>query len=309
MLGGLPLVDAHVHLARTATLKLSWERWVMAERSDGDPRQLYDDAGWPVPSRFAAFLERERVDCAILLAEYSPRVTGIQPIEDMVAVARHDPARIRIAANVNPHLHYPVAAEVERQLDLGAVALKIHPVHGAFPANARELYPAYAVCQERGVPVIVHCGTSNFDGAANRFADPTYCEDMAKDFPELTIVLAHGGRGWWYDAAAFLALMREQIWIELSGLPPRKLPEYYARHDLDRLGRKFIFGTDWPGVPGIRANAEAIAGLGFADDVLAGILAENARTVYRLGDIGAARRLVPGSLFEPGTGAPATGDP
>jgi predicted TIM-barrel fold metal-dependent hydrolase len=111
---------------------------------------------------------------------------------------------------------------------------------------------------------------------------------MAKDFPELTIVLAHGGRGWWYDAAAFLALMRERVWIELSGLPPRKLPEYYARHDLDRLGRKFIFGTDWPGVPGIRANAEAVAELGFADDVLAGILAGNAQTVYRLGALPAA---------------------
>jgi predicted TIM-barrel fold metal-dependent hydrolase len=288
MLGGRPLVDAHIHLARLSTLKMRWERWVMDRRTDGDPAQLYDEAGSPVPSRFAEFLAREGVDCAILLAEYSPRVTGIQPVEDMLSVARFEPRRIRVAANVNPHLHHPVAAEVERQLDLGAVALKIHPVHGGFPANARELYPAYAVCQERGVPVIVHCGTSNFDGAVNRFADPIYSEDVAKDFPELTIVLAHGGRGWWYDAAAFMTLMRENVWIEVSGLPPKKLPEYYARHDLDRLGRKFIFGTDWPGVPGIRANAEAIAELGFADEVLAGIFAQNARRVYGLGELTAA---------------------
>jgi uncharacterized protein len=288
MLGGRPLVDAHIHLARLPTLKMRWERWVMDRRTDGDPAQLYDEEGSPVPSRFAEFLAREGVDCAILLAEYSPRVTGIQPVEDMLAVARFEPRRIRVAANVNPHLHHPVAAEVERQLDLGAVALKIHPVHGGFPANARELYPAYAVCQERGVPVIVHCGTSNFDGAVNRFADPIYSEDVAKDFPELTIVLAHGGRGWWYDAAAFMTLMRENVWIELSGLPPKKLPEYYAHHDLDRLGRKFIFGTDWPGVPGIRANAEAIAELGFADEVLAAIFAQNARRVYGLGELTAA---------------------
>jgi uncharacterized protein len=288
MLGDKALVDAHVHLARLPTLKMPLDRWVMARRGVADPAELYDDDGSPIPERFAGLLEREGVDCAILLAEYSPRVTGIQAIEDMVAVARYDPDRIRVAANVNPHLHHPVAAELARQLDLGAIALKIHPVHGGFPANARELYPAYAVCQERGVPVIVHCGTSNFDGAVNRFADPIYAEDVAKDFPELTIVLAHGGRGWWYDAAAFLSLMREHVWIELSGLPPRKLPEYYARHDLDRLGRKFVFGTDWPGVPGIRANAEAVAELGFADDVLAGILAGNAQIVYRLGALPAA---------------------
>jgi predicted TIM-barrel fold metal-dependent hydrolase len=285
MLDGTPLVDAHVHLARLSTLKMGWERWVMPRRVGADPAELYDEDGAPVAERFSDFLRAEGVDCAILLAEYSPRVTGIQPIEDIVAVARHDPARIRVAANLNPHLHYPVAGELARQLDLGAVALKIHPVHGGFPANARELYPAYAVCQERGVPVIVHCGTSNFAGAVNRFADPIYAEDVAKDFPELTVVLAHGGRGWWYDAAAFLTSMREHVWIELSGLPPRKLPEYYARHDLDRLGRKFIFGTDWPGVPGIRANAEAVAEVGFTDDVLAGILAGNAQAVYRLGEL------------------------
>jgi uncharacterized protein len=285
MLDGRPLVDAHVHLARLPTLKLSREQWMMRPRADGDPDELYDDEGTPVAERFAAFLEREGVDCAILLAEYSPRVTGIQRIEDVVAVARHDPARIRVAANLNPHVHYPVAEELARQLALGAVALKIHPVHGGFPPNARELYPAYAVCQERSVPVVFHCGTSNFPGAVNRFADPLYVEDVAKDFPDLQIVLAHGGRGWWYDAAAFLALMRERVWIEISGLPPRKLPEYYARHDLDRLGQKFVFGTDWPGVPGIRANAEAVAALGFAEDVLAGILAGNARQVYRLGEL------------------------
>jgi predicted TIM-barrel fold metal-dependent hydrolase len=283
MLDGRPLVDAHVHLARLPTLAMSWERWVMEPRLDGDPAELYDEEGSPVGERFAAFLEREGVDCAILLAEYSPRVTGIQRIEDIAAVASADPDRIRLAANLTPHVHYPVATELERQLGLGAVALKIHPVHGGFPANARELYPAYAQCQERGVPVIFHCGTSNFAGATNRFADPIDAEDVAKDFPELTIVLAHGGRGWWYDAAAFIALMREHVWIELSGLPPKKLPEYYARHDLDRLGRKFVFGTDWPGAPGIRANAEAVAALGFADDVLAGILAGNAQRIYRLG--------------------------
>jgi predicted TIM-barrel fold metal-dependent hydrolase len=288
MLGGTPLVDAHVHLARRSSLKLGWERWVMPRPVGADPAELYDEHGDPSPARFAGFLADEGVDCAILLAEYSPRVTGIQPIEDLVEVARHDPARIRVAANLNPHLHYPVAGELLRQLELGAVALKIHPVHGGFPANARELYPAYAVCQERGVPVIVHCGTSNFPGAVNRFADPIYVEDVAKDFPELTIVLAHGGRGWWYDAAAFLALLRDRVWIELSGLPPRKLPEYYARHDLERLGRRFIFGTDWPGVPGIRVNAEAVAELGFAEDVLAGILAGNAQTVYRLGKLASA---------------------
>ena len=69
----------------------------------------------------------------------------------------------------------------------------------------------------------MHCGTSTFPGALNKFGDPVLLDDVLRDFRELDIVLAHGGRGWWYDAAAFLALSNERVWIELSGLPPSRL--------------------------------------------------------------------------------------
>ena len=196
-----------------------------------------------------------------MLAEYSPRVTGMQAVEDFVPLAEHNPGRIRFAANVNPHVHFPVDEELVRQLDLGAVALKVHPVHGGFAVNDRALYPAYAICQERGIPVVVHCGTSTFPGALNQYGDPVLLDDVLRDFRELDIVLAHGGRGWWYDAAAFLALTNPRVWIELSGLPPSRLQTYYARHSWPRLTRRMIFGTDWPGIPGIAANARAVAAL------------------------------------------------
>lgn len=89
-----------------------------------------------MPAALDALLEAEGVDRALLFCEYSPRATGIQPIEDLPPIVAHNPVRFRLVANVNPALHHPVSAEVERQLDLGAVALKIHPVHGAFsPAD------------------------------------------------------------------------------------------------------------------------------------------------------------------------------
>jgi hypothetical protein len=112
-------------------------------------------------------------------------------------------------------------------------------------------------------------------------ADPVLLDPVLRDFPGLTVVLAHGGRGWWYDAAATLALLHDNVWIELSGLPPQRLPAYYARFDLRRLARKFIFGTDWPGVPGIARNARAVAALGLGEDVLCAVLAGNALAVYR----------------------------
>ena len=189
---------------------------------------------------------------------------------------------VKFAANINPHVHYPVANELRRQLDLGAVAVKVHPVHGGFPANDRALYPAYEICQSAGIPVVVHCGTSTFPGSLNQFGDPILLDDVLHDFTSLYVVLAHGGRGWWYDAAAFLALTNEHVWIELSGLPPSRLQTYYARHNWARLTRRMIFGTDWPGIPGIAVNARAVAAVCPDDETADLVLAGNAARVYNL---------------------------
>jgi uncharacterized protein len=280
MLDGRPLVDVHLHPARLETLRPAWGTWTSGfgahVRED-----VYED-GAVRPDRFQAMLVAEGVDVALLFAEYSPKATGIQPVEDLLPLTRHDPHRMRLVANVNPHLHYPVEDEAQRQFDLGAVALKIHPVHAGFAANDRAMYPAYALCQDAGIPLVVHCGTSTFAGSTNSYADPVLLDEVLRDFRRLDVVLAHGGRGWWYDAAAFLALTNERVWIELSGLPPKRLRDYYRRHDWARLTRRMIFGTDWPGVPGIAANARAVAALCPDGDTADLVLAGNADLVYNL---------------------------
>jgi uncharacterized protein len=281
MIDGIPVVDAHLHPARLPTLKVSWQQWALQYGSGTPFDDLYDQAGTIRPDRFDAYLAEEGVDVALLMSEYSPKVTGIQPVEDLLPLLAHNPRRFRLIANLNPHLHHPILEELERQLALGAVAVKLHPVHGGFSPTEGVLYLVYERCAELGVPVVFHCGTSTFPGAVNRHGDPGPIDEVLQHVPDLTVVLAHGGRGWWYDAAAFLALHRDNVWIELSGLPPRKLPVYYARHDLRRLAAKMIFGSDWPGVPGIAANLRAIAKLDIDLEDLAGVLGGNARRVYR----------------------------
>ena len=285
MLDGMPLIDAHQHPVRLSTVKPAWMDW--AEQF-GQPgwRTVYTVDGEIIPQAFGDLMRAEGVDHALVICEYSPKATGMQPAEDLLPLTAHDPGRFSLVANINPHLHYPVDAEVARQLALGAVALKVHPVHGGFSPADPALYPAYQACMTEGLPVVVHCGTSSFPGSMNELADPALLLPVLRDFPGITVVLAHGGRGWWYDAAASLALLHENVWIELSGLPPHRLPHYYARFDLHRLARKFIFGTDWPGVPGIGNNARAVAALGVPDGTLAGILGGHAQQVYR----GLARR-------------------
>jgi len=282
MIDGLPLVDVHLHVARLPTLKPAWKEWADDFGDAHTLSRVYDRDGTPDPAGFHEYLAAEGVDIALLMAEYSPKATGIQPIEDVLPLVTRNPSRVKAIANINPHLHYPVDDELRRQLDLGAVALKVHPVHAGIAANDPALYPAYEICQYAGIPVVVHCGTSVFPGSSNKFADPVYLDDVLRDFRRLELVLAHGGRGWWYDAAAFLALSSERVWIELSGLPPSRLREYYAKHNWKRLTRRMIFGTDWPGVPGIAANARAVATQCPDEETAALVLAGNACRVYNL---------------------------
>jgi uncharacterized protein len=284
MLDGRLIVDAHVHVARLPTLSQDWQDWARTFGAKTPLDDLFAD-GDPLPAALDRHFADQGADHVLLFTEYSPKVTGIQPIDDVLPLVSHNPARFHPVASINPHLHYPPARELARQAGLGAVAVKIHPVHGGFEAGDRMLYPAYAWAEQHRLPVIVHCGTSTFAGSVNAFADPVLLDPVFRDFPDLVVVLAHGGRGWWYQQAAFLALMRPNVWIEVSGLPPQRLPDYYGS-SLKRLADKMIFGTDWPGVPSVSHNARTLAttldAAGCTPGQVAAALGGNAGRVFGL---------------------------
>ncbi len=284
MIDGMMVVDAHMHVPRLSTVTAAWMQWATEFGRDSGWQEAFGPDGDPVPARLDAMLAAAGVDTALLFAEYSPRTTGIQPFEDLLPLAAHNPDRFRLVANVNPEVHEDPAAEATRQLRLGAVAVKVHPVHGAFRLDSPGLYRVYDLCAGRGVPVIVHTGGSIFPGSDPDAGDPKMMSQVIEDFPGLSVVLAHGGRGPWYADAARMALEAGQVWLDLAGLPPKKLPGYYAGFDLPALARRWIFGTDWPGMPGVARNARAVAGLGLPDDILAGVLGGNATRVYLAGN-------------------------
>jgi hypothetical protein len=280
MIDGMTVVDAHMHVPRLSTVTPSWLKWAVDFGQESGWREVFGADGDPDPARLDALLAAEGVDTALLFAEYSPRATGIQPVEDLLPIIAYDPDRFRLVANVNPELHPSPVTEAERQLDLGAVALKVHPVHGGFRPDTRDMYAVYELCAERRVPVIVHTGGSIFPGSRPEAGDPALLSQAVADFPGVQFVLAHGGRGQWYADAARMALDRANVWLDLAGLPPKRLPDYYAGFDLAQLARKWIFGTDWPGVPSVARNVRAVAALGLPEDVLPGVLGGHAAQVY-----------------------------
>jgi hypothetical protein len=278
----MALVDAHMHVCKLRTVSPAWLKWAEDYGKDAPWRTVFGPDGDPVPERLDALLTAEGVDVALLFAEYSPRATGVQPVEDLLPIIEHNPRRYRLVANVNPELHRNPRAEAERQLSLGAVAVKIHPVHGGFRPDDPALYPVYDLCAEREVPVIVHTGPSIFPGSDPEAGNPVLTARVAADYPTLPFVLAHGGRGTHYAEAATLALTRDNIWIDLAGLPPHRLPAYYAGFDLPQLATKWIFGTDWPGMPGTAKNARAISALNLPPTTQTAILSTNATHLYHL---------------------------
>jgi len=111
-----------------------------------------------------------------------------------------------------------------------------------------------------------------------RFADPYTFDDVISDFPDLKVVLCHGGRGFWYRIAEFLVKRFDNVFIDVSGLPPARLLEYFP--SMVRNSRKFLFGSDFPGVPGIRKNCRAIAEIIGDEEAFRNISFQNAYDLF-----------------------------
>ena len=90
----------------------------------------------------------------------------------------------------------------------------------------------------------------------------------------MPLIQVHGGRGFWYQRAFFLARLHRNVHLEIAGLPPHKLLEYFP--ELEKNADKIIFGSDWPGLRSIRRNIETIRSLPLSDDTKAKILGGNA---------------------------------
>jgi predicted TIM-barrel fold metal-dependent hydrolase len=105
-------------------------------------------------------------------------------------------------------------------------------------------------------------------------------DDVAVDFPDLTIVLAHGGRPLWTEQAVFLVRRFPRVYMDISSIPPRRLQHYFPR--LAELADKVLYGSDWPapGVRGLGQTLREFEALGLAEDVMRRMVWENAERVF-----------------------------
>ncbi|MGB3905366.1 MAG: amidohydrolase family protein [Anaerolineae bacterium] len=270
-----PVIDFHIHITTADEYSdwfLHWLQDYAGEETLAHLRQVLSS-----PQAMLEYLDQQGIDYAVALAETNPLTTGTSP-NDRVAEFCRASERLIPFANVNPFFTADLVSELRRCVsDLGFRGLKLYPTYQHFYVNDVRLYPLYAEAQRLKVPIMFHTGSSVFRGARLKYGDPLYLDDVAVDFPELTIIMAHSGRGFWYDAAFLLAQLHPRVYMEITGLPPQKLRSYFP--NLEKNAHKIIFGSDWPAVTDIKGNVAAIRGLSLQEESKAKILGGNAARV------------------------------
>jgi len=249
--------------------------WDLLSQITDDPRALLD------------IMDRAGVWRAGLVHYPDPDVMGFSAASGTFAAryAQMNPERLLPYGGVHPRITRDPAGDVDRLMDLGIRALKIHPPHQMFPANAYTagldaLGAIYRRCEKRGLPVMVHTGTSIFPGARSKYGNPMELDDVAIDFPDLTILLAHGGRPLYMEEAFFVLRRHKNMWLDVSGIPPGRLLHYFPR--LTEVADRVLWGTDWPG-PGVRdmkQNIDQFLTLPLSDVDRKAILETNALVVF-----------------------------
>ena len=199
---------------------------------------------------------RQREMGAILLALDVETETGRKgnTNEEVAAcVARH-PDVFAGFASVDPWKGKKAVQELERAItELGLCGLKLHPIAQGFFADERRFYPLWAKCVELGIPALFHtgqtgwgAGTPGGSGAKLKYGKPIpHLDDIAADFPELTIVLAHPSFPW-QDEALSVAVHKSNVFIDLSGWAPRYFPPQLVQYARTVLQDKCLFGSDYP---------------------------------------------------------------
>ena len=226
---------------------------------------------------------------AVLLAWDAETATGRPrvPNETIAAACLEYPDAFTGLGSVDPHKPSAVD-EVARIAELGLRGVKFHPSLQAFAPDDPKYWPVFAACERHGLLALFHTGTSGIgarqpggQGIRIDYAHPLKLDAVAAAHPELTVVAAHFGWPWQMDLIA-VALHKTNVYIDISGWSPKRIPPEVVRELKGRLSGQFLWGSDFPFIAPERCLAE-LDELGLASPAL---LRDNAARVLRLPDPG-----------------------
>jgi uncharacterized protein len=253
-LAAITAIDVHTHVHRSVRSAPAGD--------DGGNKDMgaYFGIGsmrhYTVPE-LAAYYRERNMACVTFTVD-SVSQTGAEPVPDNIEIAElaAEHADVIIPfASIDP-ARGAAGVRLARRLitEFGVRGFKFHPSTQAFYPNDRAAYPLYEVIAEHGLVALFHtgqtgvgAGTPGGGGIRLKYANPVYLDDVAADFPDLDIILAHPSFPW-QDEALAVATHKPRVYIDLSGWSPKYFPPLLVRYANTLLRDKVLFGSDFPAI-------------------------------------------------------------
>jgi hypothetical protein len=284
----LVAIDVHVH-AEVSTREPPDEEKKAFDRA---AKKYFKEQGdKPTISETAEYYRERRMACVVFTVD-GERARGQKRIsnEEVAEIANENSDVMIPFASIDPAKGRLGAREARRLIDDYQVkGFKFHPQFQEFFPNDRLAYPLYEVIAEAKLPALFHTGHSGMGtgmpgggGIRLKYGNPMYVDDVAVDFPDMPIILAHPS--WpWQDEALSICLHKPQVYIDLSGWSPKYFPPQLVQFANTQLKHKMLFGSDFPLIKPDRW-LEDFAKADFRDEVRPLILRENAIRLLGLDD-------------------------
>ena len=287
-ISGLKAIDVHVHAGVSGKVPRDASG---PTRDDTLARMTQrSGVGGQTPDETADYYRQRHVACAMWGVDTGgtrPQRPGAVSNDEMIeAAARHPDVFIPFVM-IDVWRDHAGADEARRLIDAGARGFKFHPPSGGYYANDQRLYELYEVIAAAKLPALFHTGQTAVGQGAGagggvrlKYGNPIYLDDVAVDFPDMPIIMAHPSFPWQEEALA-IALHKAQVYIDLSGWSPKYFPPLLVQYANTLLKNKVLFGSDHPMITVDRwiADFEAAA---FRDEVRPLILKDNAAQLLGL---------------------------
>jgi uncharacterized protein len=204
------------------------------------------------------------------------------PNEEIAEAAANNSDMMMAFASIDPHKGKMGAREARRLItEYGVRGFKFHPTVQAYHPYDKMAWPIYEVIAEYHLPAIFHTGHSGIGsgmrcggGLRMEYSNPMHLDDVAIDFPDMQIVMAHPSFPW-QDEALSVATHKPNVWLDLSGWSPKYFPKQLVQYSNTLLKDRVLFGSDYPLITPERWMAD-FAEAGFKESVMPGILKDNA---------------------------------
>ena len=277
--GELVAIDTHVHI----------EPDVEDNAADLAARKYFGDTGVARGRKeLADYYRSRKIGCVVFTVD--ERLTGRPPVpnEEVAAFAAENSDIMLAFASIDPTRGPEAVREARRLIAAGGISgFKFHPPLQQFHANDKLAYPLYEVIAEAKLPALFHTGHSGIGtgmpgggGIRLKYGNPMDIDDVAVDFPDMPIILAHPSFPW-QDEAISVCLHKPQVYIDLSGWSPKYFSPTLIQYANTLLKHKVLFGSDYPLITPDRWLAD-FKNIPIRDEIRPLILKENAVRFFGL---------------------------